>query len=73
MLLRGADKVKLLFRGLSEICLSCWLIFAVYIFTEEEINNLETVVSMLSCGALEKSNNGYIESLVEPCVPKNQE
>ena len=32
----------------------------------------ETAVSMLSCGALERSNNSYIESIVEPCVSKNQ-
>ena len=30
------------------------------------------VVSMLSFGALERSNNPYIESIVEPCVSKNQ-
>ena len=28
---------------------------------------------MLSCGALERSNNPNIESIVEPCVFKNQE
>ena len=27
---------------------------------------------MLSCGALERSNNSYIEPIVEPCVSKNQ-
>ena len=27
---------------------------------------------MLSCGALERSNNPYIESIVEPCVCQNQ-
>ena len=27
---------------------------------------------MLSCGALERSNNPYIESIVEPCVSKNR-
>ena len=27
---------------------------------------------MLSCGALERSNNPYIKSIVEPCVSKNQ-
>ena len=32
----------------------------------------KTVVSILSCRALERSNNPYIESLVEPCVSKNQ-
>ena len=30
----------------------------------------KTVVSMLPCGALEKSNNPYIESFLEPCVSK---
>ena len=39
---------------------------------EEKINILETVVSMLSCGALERSSNAYIESIAEPCVSKNQ-
>ena len=27
---------------------------------------------MLYCGALERSNNPYIEQIVEPCVSKNQ-
>ena len=27
---------------------------------------------MLSCGALEKSNNPYIESIVKLCVSKNE-
>ena len=27
---------------------------------------------MLSCGGLERSNNSYIESIVEPYVSKNQ-
>ena len=31
----------------------------------------ETVVSMLSCGALERSNNPYMEKNLEPCVFKN--
>ena len=43
-----------------------------YIYVEEKINNLETVVSVLSCGTLERSNNQYIESFVKPCVSKNQ-
>ena len=38
--------------------------FAVLIYTEEEINDLETVVSMLSCKALERSNNLHIWNLV---------
>ena len=47
------------------------LLFAVLIFTEEEINHLETAVYMLFCGALERSNNPYIESILEPFAPKN--
>ena len=39
---------------------------------EEEINDLKTVKSMLSCDALKRSNNPYIESIVELCVSKNQ-
>ena len=27
---------------------------------------------MLSCGALERSNNPYTEAIVEPCVSENQ-
>ena len=43
-----------------------------FFYTEEEISNLEAVVPMLSCGALERSNNPYIKSIVEPSVFKNQ-
>ena len=39
---------------------------------EEKINNLETVASVLSCVSLERSNNPYIESIVESCISKNQ-
>ena len=61
----GVGKVKVLLRGLIEIYFSCYNLFL-------QINNLEAVVSMLSCGALERNNNPYIESIVEPCVSKNQ-
>ena len=27
---------------------------------------------MLSCGALKRNNNLYIESIVEPCISKSQ-
>ena len=37
------------------------IIFAVLIYREEEINDLEAIASMLSCGALQRSNNSYIE------------
>ena len=33
---------------------------------EEEINDLEAVVSVLSCGALRRSYNTYKESIMEP-------
>ena len=39
---------------------------------EEEKRLRETFVFMLPCGALERSNNPYIESTVEPYVFKNQ-
>ena len=35
--------------------------FAVSIYTEEEVNDLETFVSMLCRGALERSDNPYIQ------------
>ena len=41
-------------------------------YAEEETNNLKTVISMLSFGALERSNNSYIKTIVELCVSKNQ-
>lgn len=37
------------------------LIFVVLKYTEEEMNDLETVLFMLSCGALETSNIIYLE------------
>ena len=43
-----------------------WLNFAVLIYAEEEANDLEAVVSMLCCGALQRNNNTYIESIMEP-------
>ena len=35
-------------------------------YAEEKIHNLEAVVSKLSCGALQRSNSTYIESIMEP-------
>ena len=43
-------------------------IFAVLIYAEEETEDLETVVSMPFCGALQRSNNPYIESIMEPAL-----
>ena len=33
---------------------------------------LQTVASMVSSGAFERSDNSYKESIVEPCASKNQ-
>ena len=77
-LLWGTKKVKVLFRGLIEIYLSCYNLFLqfflaiIYFILQRRNKRLKTVVSMLPCGALERSNNPYIESIVEPCVSKNQ-
>ena len=38
--------------------------FVVLIYTEEDINDLEAVVSMLFCGALQRSNNTYIQTVM---------
>ena len=59
-----AESVKVFFRGLS--------VKSILSYRRRNKRLRETVVSMLSCGALERSNNPYIESTVEPCVPKNQ-
>ena len=45
-----------MFRGLSN--------FAVLIYTKEEINDLEAVIFMPSCGALQRSKNTYIELIM---------
>ena len=71
-LLWGAEKVEVLFKGLSEIYLSWYNLFLQFLYYWRRDNRLKTVVSMLFCGALERSNNPYIESIVEPCVSKNQ-
>ena len=56
-----------------EIYLSCYNWFLQFLYYRRRNKRLrETVVSMLSCGALERSNNPYIESIVKPCVFKNQ-
>ena len=44
--------------------------FSSYI-TEEEINDLKQLY-LYYLGALERSNNSYIESIVEPSVYKNK-
>ena len=60
------EKVKGLCMGLSEMYLSWYNLFLQFLYSyiiEEEKND----VSMLSCGALKRSNNPYIESIVGPC------
>ena len=49
-----------------------WLISAFLYYRRRNKRLRETVVSMLSYAALERSNNPYIESVVEPCFSKNQ-
>ena len=71
-------KVKVLFRGRIEIYLSSYNLFLqfflaiTYFMLHRRNKRLKMVVSMISCGALERSNNPYIETIVEPCVSKNQ-
>ena len=50
-----------MFRGLGELYLSCYNLFLQLIYTEVEINDLKAVLSMLSCGTRQRSNNTYIE------------
>ena len=39
------------------------LIFAVLLYTKEEISDLQSIVSMLLCRAFERSNNPYLEPI----------
>ena len=48
------------------------LIFAVLLYTEEEISDLQSIASMLLCRAFERSNNPYLEPIMEPGVSKDQ-
>ena len=71
----GIIKVKVLSRGLSvkSILLAIYNVFLQFLYyRRRNKRHRETVVSMLSCGALERSNNPYIESTLEPFVSKNQ-
>ena len=72
LVLMGAKKVKVLFRGLSEIYLSCYNLFLQFLYYRRRNKLLNAVLSMLSCGAFDGSSNPYIESIVEPCISKNQ-
>ena len=48
----------------------CFSSYGFYIYRRRN-KPLETVASMLHFGALERSSNLYIESVVEPCVSQN--
>ena len=70
----GVNRVrqsKKCFLGeLSKIYLSCYNLFLQFlIYTVEEMNDLETVVS---CGALERSNNLNIKRITELNIFQNQ-
>ena len=68
----GCQKVDILLKGLSEIYFFCYNLFLYFLYYRRRNDRLKTVVSMLSYGAVERSNNPYIESIFEPCVFKNQ-
>ena len=68
VVIMGYGQSKSFFWGLSEIYPFCYY-FCSLIYKEEEINDLEAVVSMLSCDPLQRSNNTYIESII---VSQNQ-
>ena len=56
-----------------KIYLSCYNWFLQFLYYRRRNKGLrETVESMLSCSALERSYNLHIESIVKPCVSKNQ-
>ena len=56
-----------------KIYLSCSNLFLQFLYYRRRNKRLrEAVLFMLFCGALERSNNSYIDSIVEPCVSKNQ-
>ena len=57
LIIRSADKMK---------------VFADFMYAGEEINDLETLASMLYCGAFERSYDSHIESIMEPFASQNQ-
>ena len=59
-------------RAVCNMYFSLLLLFAVLLYTEEEISDLQSIVSMLLCRALERSNNPYLEPIMEPGVSKDQ-
>ena len=67
-----SSDLKVLYRGLSEIYLSCYNLFLLLLYYRRRNKRHKTVLSMLSCVALERSNSSFIESIVEPCVSKSR-
>ena len=61
-----------MYRGQSKIYLSYYNLFLQFLYSRRRNKWLKTVVSLLSCGALERSNSPFIESIVEPYVSKNE-
>ena len=59
-------------RVFMRIFLAITEFYSSYIYRRRNKRLRETILSMLSCGALERSNNPCIEAIVEPCVSKNQ-
>ena len=47
-------------------------LFLQLLYYRRRNKRIKSVVSMLSGGALERSNSPFIESIVEPCVSKNR-
>ena len=69
----GWGQSKTLVQGaVCNMYFSLLLLFAVLLYTEEEISDLQSIVSMLLCRALERSNNPYLEPIMEPGVSKDQ-
>ena len=51
---------------------SCYNLFLQFLYYGRKNKQLTgSVVSMLSCGTLERSSNSYVELIVEPYVSKN--
>ena len=69
----GWGQSKTLVQGaVCNISFFLLLIFAVLLYTEEEISDLQSIVSVLFCRAFERSNHPYLEAIVEPGACKDQ-
>ena len=55
-----------------EMYFSCYNLFLQFLYYGRKNKQLTgSVVSMLSCGTLERNSNSYVELIVEPYVSKN--